>query len=245
MRAPRSVVLMLSCLMLTACAGQNVRPVTEIRNRPLDAGVDPEMILELVQFAAKDRICAAKEQHARRSEGRIAGYSKWQPIPASGHDPYATYISCMYAERVTVCDAVQQDLQTVHTLLDQDPRLAAIASFDELRVRLQQQCPAAQQPAMSARSLRSWSHRALQRCEDRYQPVLITTAILLRTLPPQDEEAAFLWSAGCRGTAGYYFMDVHCYRFLSPRPPPGFEIAARFEQGVEAYFCQQIKNHFG
>lgn len=228
---------MLSCLLLAACAGQQVRPATQIVSRPLDVGVDTQMVVELVAFAAKDRTCAAREQQARQRESRVAGRSKGHPIPAASHEPYPTYIRCMYSERVTACDAVEQDLRTVRTLLDRDPRLEAIISFDQLLVRLQQQCPAHQQFVASARSLQPSSDRALQRCEGQYYPLLMTTVILLRTVPPPNEEARYLWFAGCRGTAGFYFMDVHCFSRGRPGPPQP-------ELGVEPYFCPQIKNHF-
>jgi hypothetical protein len=236
-RARRGVVLMLSCLMLGACAGQPVRPATQIISRPLDARVDVETVLALVAFAAKDRICTAREQQDRQSEPRVAGRSKWQPISAASHEPYPTYVRCMDSERVTACDAVEEDLRTVHTLFDRDPRLAAIITFDQFLLRLQQQCPAHQPSAVTARSLRPLRQQALQRCQGQYQPLLKTTAILLRTMPPPDEEARYLWFARCRGTAGFYFMDVHCFGLGRPGP-------SQPELRVEPYFCPLFKNHF-
>jgi hypothetical protein len=236
-------LLLLSCSLSAACAGHPLRPPAEISGRPLDAGVDSGTIFNMVAFAAKDRICAAREQQLRRPAKAPAGTSKWTPIPAVEHDPYPTYFRCMDTESVIACDAAEQDLRTVHTLLDRDPRLSSILPFDDLMVRLKQQCPAHRQLADEA--LRPSSRQALQRCEDRYQPVLITTAILLRTAPPRDEAALFLWSAECRGTAGYFFMNDRCTSLQRRPRSPDPDMAPRRELGVEAYFCPQIGNHFG
>jgi hypothetical protein len=74
--------------------------------------------------------------------------------------------------------------------------------------------------------------------------VLIVTAIMLRTMPPQDEEGRFLWFASCRGMAGYFFLNEHCLKLRILRERQPSEEAARLEQGIEAYFCPQIAKDF-
>jgi hypothetical protein len=224
------------CLVLAACTGQSLRPAAEISSRPLDPAVDSATVFNMIALAARDRICAAREQRAsEQRESRPTGGSKWTPIPSLEY-AYETYSSCMDEPTVAACDATEQDLRTLHTLLDRDPRLAALLSFEGALVRLKQQCPALQQLAAGAKALRPWSPREVWRCEDRYQPVLLTTAVLLRTQQPRAEESRFLWFAGCTGTAGYIFMREHCRTVRRQ---------ARPEQGVEAYFCSQIRKQFG
>lgn len=160
------------------------------------------------------------------------------------HQPYGYYIQCMQERQVSSCDATADDLRTVRALLERDPRLAAIMNFDRLLVRLQSDCAGhGSLPATSA-AVRPLAPRELEHCEDRYQPVLITTAILLRTLPPRDQEGLFVWDASCRGVAGYYFLEEHCRRLRRLAQRQQAEEASRLGQGIEAYFCPQIQKHF-
>lgn len=226
-----AAALLAACAMLSACVSDpalGTRPVEEVANRPLDAGVDAAMVSRLPAFAAKDRLCAES------SRGRA-------PVM---HEPYGAYIQCMQERQVTACDATADDLRTIRALLDRDPRLASILSFDHLLARLQSDCVGHGNLPATAAAVRPLAPRALEQCEDRYQPVLITAAIMLRTLPPRDPEELFVWDASCRGVAGYYFLEEHCRRLrrLAQRQQP--EEASRLEQGIEAYFCPQIQKHF-
>jgi hypothetical protein len=224
--------LIAASVLQAACAAKpvlDVRPAEEIASRPLDPAVDAAMVIELAQYAAKDRLCA------QSSRGR----------PPIMHAPYGHYIRCMYERQGAPCEATAEDLRTVRTLLDRDPRLAAILSFEQLFARLQSDCAGHGNLPTTARAVRIWAPRHLENCEVPYQPVLITAAIMLRTLPPRDAEGSIFWYGGCRGAAGYFFLEGHCLRLrrLEGRKQP--EEASRLVQGIEAYFCPQIAKYFG
>ena len=224
--------------LIVAAVAQAAYPATpalevnsaEIAGRSLDSAVDADMVIELAGYAAKDRLCA------KSSRDRA-------PVM---HEPYGYYIRCMYEKQGVPCEATADDLRTVHTLLDRDPRLAAIMTFKQLLARLQSDCAGFNSLPATASAVRVWGPRDLERCEeDRYQPVLITTAIMLRSLPPQGEEESQLWFASCRGAAGYSFLEDHCLKLRILRERQPSEEADRLEQGIEAYFCPQIAKHFG
>jgi hypothetical protein len=230
-RAQRVAALIVASVAQAACmvnAAPEVIPAEEIAGRSLDPDVDADMVFELAGYAAKDRLCA------KSSRDRAAVM----------HEPYGHYIRCMYETRAVPCDVTADDLRTVHTLLELDPRLASIETFEQLLARLQSDCAGYGRLPATASAVRSWVPHDLERCEDRYQPVLITTAIMLRTRPPPDEEGSALWFAGCRGAAGYFFLDRHCLELGVLREQQSAD-AARLEQGIEAYFCPQIAKHFG
>jgi hypothetical protein len=217
--------------MQAACVANpplGTRPEEEVANRPLDAGVDAAMVSRLPAFAAKDRLCAES------SRGR-------SPVM---HEPYGYYIRCMQERQVTACDATVDDLRTIRALLDRDPRLAAILSFDQLLAQLRADCAGHGGLPATAAAVRPLAPSELEHCEDRYQPVLITAAIMLRTLPPRDQEVLFVWDASCRGVAGYYYLEEHCRRLRRLERKQQPEEASRLRQGIEAYFCPQIQKHF-
>ena len=161
------------------------------------------------------------------------------------HAPYGHYIRCMEERQNAPCEATAEDLRTVRTLLDRDPRLAAIMSFEQLFARLQSDCAGHGNLPMAARAVRIWAPRDLQSCAVPYQPVLITAAIMLRTLPPRDAEGSIFWYGACRGAAGYFFLEGHCLRLRRLEGRKQLEEASRLGQGIEAYFCPQIAKNFG
>jgi hypothetical protein len=222
---------MAAFVSLAACAADRVPGMIspeEIAHRQLDPGVDAGLVIEMARYAAKDRVCA------QISRGRG---------PAM-HEPYGFYVRCMYARQVTTCDVTADDLRTVRTLLDRDPRLANIVTFDHLLAQLQTECAGHDSLYNTASALQPWGSRDLDRCEDRYQPVLITTAILLRAPRPQDEEGFALWFGGCRGTAGYSFLEDHCLELAILREQKSKK-AESLGQGIEPYFCPQVAKYFG
>jgi hypothetical protein len=228
------LVLAFSLSMLAvgcpAASPPQLRPEAEVTAIPLSTWVNAETLRNLAAFAAKDRHCLSVDRRARSAR---------QPPEATLHGrPYGEYTHCMYSRAATACDATADDLRTLRTLLNRDPRLEAIESFDTLLAKLTQEC--GNNDARSAQ-LRGWNDSQLQHCDDQHQPVLITQAILLRSEPPGDLDQRALWASKCGGTPGSYFLDEHC-RNLQRRNV----ILARkllttpqqvAEQGVEAYFC--------
>jgi hypothetical protein len=221
-RAASIVLALFVVLMLTGCLTR-LRPASDIMARPLDATVDADMIFRLVEWSTRDRICAARQ-----------GPHRWHAVP------YQNYIGCMQTHRLSPCDATAEDLRTVHTLMDRDPRLLTILSFKELLMRLRQHCPSSDRLFESVGSFPVWHRHSLRRCEDRYQPVLITMSIMLGTVPANDES----WVGGCTGVAGYFFLERHCWDFEGLRSKMLYNDMVRIAQGIEPYFCPQIVNRF-
>lgn len=220
-----------------------LRPEAEVTAIPLSAWVDAQTLRNLAALAAKDRVCLALENRKARSANRKARSARQPPIPPLHGTPYGVYTGCMYSSAITACDATADDLRTLKTLMDRDPRLAAIASFDKLLVQLKQEC--GWHDDARSMQLRAWDDRRLQHCDDQMrQPALITQSILLRSMLPDDLDEHARWASRCQSTPGSYFLSEHCRvlqrrnqilaRNLPTRPP---QIA---EQGVEAYFCPRV-----
>lgn len=240
MRSAR-IVLICAVTLMAGCAAK-LRPLEEISSQPLDPAVDAETIVALTAYAAKDRICG--DINARYIEQQIADYvATYKPkdgdiIQLGPHGPSDQYAPCINKSSVTACDANADDLRTVHTLLERDPRLSALMSFDQLLVRLRHQCPAQQDLLAQPSALQRWNDRLLSRCgDDRNQPVLIATSVMLSTSEPG--------GAACTGTFGYLFMSNHCAQLRSAKARrqrrPDSLIWVPPEHGVEVYLCAQIR----
>jgi hypothetical protein len=217
-----------------------LRPEAEVTATPLSAWVDIRTLRNLAALAAKDRVCLDREA---RYENRKARSARQPPVPSLHGTPYGAYTHCMYSSAMTACDATADDLRTLKTLLNRDPRLEPIASFETLVAQLKQECGWHDRARNT--QLRGWDDRHLQHCDDQLrQPLLITQSILLRSKLPDDWDEGALWSSRCHSTPGSYFLNEHC-RLLQrrnqilarklPTTPP--QVA---EQGVEAYFCPRV-----
>ena len=236
-------VIRLACLLLAGCAAAPPPP-RPAPLPPLHSSINAATVPTLTEFAAVTRMC--RDIFNRYSEERIAEYFRQNPeeqiFPAL-HGWFWVYEGCVERKTASLCDATADDLGSVKTLLREDPRLAALMSFDQLLAERDRQCPAQADLQAQITRAQARGERVARNCDDVWsQPVLTTLSASVHSPDFTYHRTKF----NCSGSLAYQFLESHCRAVTNARRPRRIpEVPwTSDELGVEDYLCPLVDSEF-
>jgi hypothetical protein len=177
-----------------------------------------ETLESLATFAAADRAC------------------RQQPLSVLDRQDFAL---CMrnHAD-LNACEVTAEDLGQLQTLLQEDPRLAAVASFDEIVEHMADDCDA----AWRSRAAAAQPVKVPAQCEWNMGTLLMEVVSL--RIPPARGDATALAGQACEGTRAKTFLRAECHRLAHPRGRPALK-RERLRARYLDYFCPLSTQELG
>jgi len=233
-----------------------LRPEAELLAIKLPASVDISTIASLATFAVLDRVCRAQmpQRHPLKKGEK---YTLVLPLESSNiSTPVRTaYGPCIEDDNITFCDASADDLRTLKTLMEHDPRLRPIADFNSVVAYIDQKCGAANR-SERLKKITSWPTRKLHQCTNT-QPGLIAYIAYMTIRWPLHEYDERLRE--CSMTYGNFFISLQCRALEDQNEEENRRRRGQFtvldevlkamhspptiqRYGFEAYFCLDLFN---
>jgi hypothetical protein len=151
------------------------------------------------------------------------------------------YEGCVKRKTASLCDATASDLGSVQTLLREDPRLAALMSFDQLLAERDGQCPVQKDLLAQIANAQARDERVPSKCDGVWsQPVLTTLSAGVHSPDFSYHRTKY----NCGPSLGYTFLENHCQALTRGRRPRREPVWTTDELGVEEYLCPIVDSDF-